>query len=54
MNTVGIPRSLFYYYYSNIWKDFLDYLKIPYVISPETNQDIINRGMKISYRLSKR
>ena len=48
MSTVGIPRSLFYYYYSNIWKDFLDYLKIPYVISPKTNQDILNRGMKIS------
>ena len=48
MNKVGIPRSLFYYYYSNVWQDFLDYLKIPYVISPETNQDIINRGMKIS------
>lgn len=48
MNKVGIPRSLFYYYYSNVWQDFLDYLKIPYVISPKTNQDILNRGMKIS------
>lgn len=48
MNRVGIPRSLFYYYYGDIWKDFFDSLKIPYIISPKTNQEIIDRGMKIA------
>ena len=48
MNRVGIPRSLFYYYYGDIWKDFFDSLKIPYIISPITNQEIMDRGMKIA------
>ena len=48
MNRVGIPRSLFYYYYGELWKDFLDSLNIPYVISPKTNKEIMNRGMNIA------
>ena len=48
MNRVGIPRSLFYYYYGNFWQDFFDSLNIPYVISPISNQDIINRGVEAS------
>ncbi len=48
MNRVGIPRSLFYYYYGDIWKDFFDSLKIPYIISPKTNQDIMSRGINIA------
>ena len=48
MNRVGIPRSLFYYYYGTLWQDFLDSLQVSYVISPKTNQDIINRGNKIA------
>lgn len=48
MNRVGIPRSLFYYYYGNLWKDFLDSLKVPYIVSPVTNRKILDRGMRIS------
>ena len=48
MNRVGIPRSLFYYYYGDIWKDFFDSLNVPYIISPKTNQDIMNRGINIA------
>lgn len=48
MNRVGIPRSLFYYYYGNFWQDFFDSLNIPYVISPISNQDIVNRGVEAS------
>ncbi len=48
MSRVGIPRSLFYYYYGEFWKDFLDSLDVPYIVSPETNQDIVNRGIKIA------
>ena len=48
MNRVGIPRSLFYYYYGNFWQDFFDSLNISYIISPVSNQDIVNRGIKIA------
>lgn len=48
MDKVGIPRGLFYYYYKDIWVNFFDELNIPYVISPNTNKDILDRGHKIS------
>ncbi|MBQ9011214.1 MAG: hypothetical protein IJ093_01015 [Bacilli bacterium] len=40
---------MFYYYYIDIWTNFFDYLKIPYIISPKTNEDIIKRGIKVSF-----
>lgn len=46
MDKIGIPRSIFYYYYGDIWKSFFDYLKIPYIISPNTNKEIMNIGLK--------
>lgn len=46
MDKVGIPRSLFYYYYGDIWKSYLSSLKIPYIISPKTNKSIMERGIK--------
>jgi len=48
MDKVGIPRSIFYYYYGDIWKNFFDYLKIPYIISPNTNKEIMDKGLKYS------
>lgn len=45
---VGIPRGLFYYYYENIWKNFFQELGIDIIISPKTNKDIINLGIKYS------
>ncbi len=44
--TIGIPRSLFYYYYGNIWKSFFDELNIPYIVSPNTNRKIQELGSK--------
>lgn len=46
MDKVGIPRSIFYYYYKDIWINFCKYLNIPYIISPKTNKDIMNKGIK--------
>lgn len=46
MDKIGIPRSIFYYYYGKIWMYFFDYLKIPYIISPNTNKEIMNLGLK--------
>lgn len=48
MYKVGIPRGLFYYYYGDIWKDFLNSLNISYLISPLTNRLILDSGIKIS------
>lgn len=43
--TVGIPRGLFYYYYGDLWIAFLDTLEVPYILSEETNREIIDLGM---------
>ena len=45
---IGIPRGLFYYYYGNIWKIFFQELGINIIISPKTNKEIINNGIKYS------
>lgn len=46
--TIGIPRGLFYYYYSDMWCLFFDKLGINYVISPETDRFIKSLGSKYS------
>ncbi len=48
MYKLGIPRSLFYYYYGHFWQDFFNALKIDYLISPITNKKIMENGMKIA------
>lgn len=48
MDKVGIPRSLFYYYYGDIWKSFLRNLDVPFIISPKTNKKIIEKGQNIA------
>lgn len=45
---IGIPRSMFYYYFSNKWKYFFEYLDIELIISPKTNREILERGIKLS------
>ena len=45
---IGIPRGLFYYYYSDLWINFFEKLNIPYLISPETNKEIKELGNKYS------
>lgn len=45
---IGIPRGLFYYYYSDLWKYFFDKLNISYIVSPETNKEIKSLGSKYS------
>ena len=41
---VGIPRGFFYYDYHVLWETFLSELNISYIISPETNEQIMNLG----------
>ena len=43
---IGIPRGLFYYYYKDLWNYFFSELGFDIIVSPETNKEIINLGMK--------
>lgn len=45
---VGLPRGLFYYYYYDIWKTFLQELNIEVVESIPTNKDIMSRGINLA------
>lgn len=43
---IGIPRGLFYYYDGFFLKNFLEHLGFEVVISPKTNRQIIDEGIK--------
>lgn len=41
---IGIPRGFLYYKYHVLWETFFDELGIEYIVSPETNKEIMRRG----------
>ncbi|HHZ19579.1 MAG TPA: hypothetical protein GX391_03565 [Firmicutes bacterium] len=43
---IGIPRSVFFYYYFPFWSGVLEALKISYIISPPTNPEILKLGLE--------
>lgn len=43
---IGIPRSIFYYYYGTLWEKFFKKMNLEIVISPITNKNIMENGMK--------
>lgn len=45
---VGIPRGLLYYRYHYHWETFFDEMGIEYITSPDTNKEILNKGMKLA------
>ena len=45
---IGIPRSLFYYYFNDLWINFFEFLNMETIISPKTNKEIIDLGIKYS------
>ena len=45
---IGIPRSLYYYYFGDLWITFFKYLNIEIILSPETNKEIMDLGLKYS------
>ena len=45
---IGIPRGLFYYYFSDLWINFFEHLGFTVVISPKTNKEILDLGIKYS------
>ena len=42
---VGIPRAMLFHDYFPMWESFFDYLNVEIVISPKTNNDILNAGI---------
>ena len=43
---IGIPKALYYHKYGYLWKRFFEYLEIPYVVSENTNKNILEQGKK--------
>lgn len=43
---IGIPRSLYYYYYGKLLETFFEYLGFEVIISPKTNKEIMELGVK--------
>ena len=45
---IGIPRSLYYYYFKDLWINFFENLGFEVVVSPETTKEIMDLGLKYS------
>lgn len=41
---IGIPRAFLYHRYHILWETFFEELGIEYIVSPETNREIISNG----------
>ncbi|MCH5197769.1 MAG: 2-hydroxyacyl-CoA dehydratase [Oscillospiraceae bacterium] len=46
MKTVGIPRSMYYFEYGQLWKSFFEGLGTEVVLSPKTDEKILAEGIK--------
>ncbi|MFA5048116.1 MAG: acyl-CoA dehydratase activase-related protein [Patescibacteria group bacterium] len=44
--TIGVPRAGLYYLYLPFWKKFFEELEIEVVVSPKTNKQILDLGLK--------
>ena len=42
---IGIPRALHYFHYGVFWQHFFAKLNIETIISPDTNKEILSRGI---------
>lgn len=45
---IGIPRSLYYYYFGYLYINFFKYLDCEVIVSPKTNKEIMSLGIKYS------
>ena len=45
---IGIPKSLFYYYYTPFWHTLFKELEIKIIYSEDTNKEILDQGLKSS------
>ena len=45
---IGIPRSLMFHKLGYLWIKFFENLNIDYIISPNTNKNIVDAGKKLT------
>lgn len=45
---IGLPKALLYHKYCIFWKAFFEGLNCDVIESPETNREILNRGLNLS------
>lgn len=45
---IGIPRALLYFKYGRLWEVFFEGLGVEYILSPETNRQILSEGLRFS------
>ncbi|QTL98479.1 2-hydroxyglutaryl-CoA dehydratase [Iocasia frigidifontis] len=45
---IGIPRALMYHYYYPSWETFFEELGFEVILSPETNKEILDKGVKMA------
>jgi len=45
---IGIPRSLYYYYFNDLWINYFKNLDIDIIISPKTNKEILDLGKAVA------
>lgn len=48
IQSIGIPRCLYYYYYPQLWETFFTELGLKVVLSRQTNQRIVETASQIS------
>mgnify|MGYP005848991629 CR=1 FL=1 len=46
--TIGIPRALIYWKRPYFWESFFENLGFEVLLSPETNKEIVEKGVKVS------
>jgi len=46
--TIGIPRALFYWKRPYFWETFFENLGLEIILSPKTNKEIIEMGVKVA------
>ncbi|MDE7107877.1 MAG: hypothetical protein K2O39_06085 [Clostridiales bacterium] len=45
---IGIPRSLLYYKHHKFWTTFFDEIGVDYIVSPETDKQIVTDGSNLA------
>ena len=46
--TIGIPKALMYFKYSQLWETFFHSLEIESIVSPDTNKEIMAAGVNLA------
>lgn len=48
MTTIGIPKTMLYFRFGTLWEEFFRGLDCDVIVSPETNQSIMNNGLRLA------